>query len=70
MGRTGGIAIFRVQSFTITLRVRFDESTEQTIDFSPILAGELFGPLRDPELFHQVRVDSEAQTLVWPNSPR
>jgi hypothetical protein len=27
----------------------------------------LYGPLRDLELFNQVRIDSEAHTLVWPN---
>src|SRR5207253_6117809 len=30
-----------------TLCVRFDDTTEQTIDFEPILEGELYGPLRD-----------------------
>src|SRR5579863_2157903 len=30
-----------------TLRVGFDDGTEQVIDFQPVLAGELFGPLRD-----------------------
>ena len=63
--------IYRVRSFEIvsdyTLRVRFDDQTEQTIDFRPILAGELFGPLRDVELFDQVRIDPEVHTLVWPN---
>ncbi len=63
--------IYRVRSFDIvgafTLRVRFDDNTEQTIDFRPILAGELYGPLRDVELFNQVRIDREIQTLVWPN---
>src|SRR5437667_9436200 len=62
--------IYRVRSFDIvgafTLRVRFDDNTEQTIDFRPILAGELF-PLRNMELFNQVRIDREIQTLVWPN---
>ena len=33
----------------------------------PVLAGELYGPLRDLELFNQVRVDPEVETLVWPN---
>jgi len=33
----------------------------------PVLAGALFAPLRDPELFRQVRIDPEVQTLVWPN---
>ena len=63
--------IYRVRSFEIvsayTLRVCFDDSTGQTIDFRPILAGELYGPLRDRRLFNQVRIDPEAGTLVWPN---
>jgi hypothetical protein len=64
-------AIHRVSSFKIeapyTLRVGFDDSTEQVIDFQPVLAGELFGPLRDLTVFNQVRIDPEVSTLVWPN---
>jgi hypothetical protein len=63
--------IFRVTAFEIveacTLCVVFDDASEQTIDFSPVLRGELFGPLRDPALFSQVRIDPETKTLVWPN---
>ena len=63
--------IYRVVSFEIvapyTLRVQFDDQSEQTIDFQPVLAGELFHPLRDVELFNQVRIDPEVHTLVWPN---
>jgi hypothetical protein len=63
--------IYRVVSFEFapgyTLRVRFDDGTEQAIDFGPILAGELYGPLRDHELFRRVLVDPEVHTLVWPN---
>ena len=63
--------IYRVRAFEVvapyTLRVCFDDGTEQTIDFRPVLAGELYGPLRDPELFNQVRIDPEVETLVWPN---
>lgn len=63
--------IYRVRSFEIvsayTLRVRFDDNAEQTIDFRPILAGELYGPLRDLKLFNQVQIDREVHTLVWPN---
>ena len=63
--------IYRVTRFRIvrpyTLHVRFDDDTEQTIDFTPILAGELFGPLRDITLFDQVAIDPVAHTLVWPN---
>jgi len=63
--------ISHVRSFQIvapfTLHVEFDDGTTQTIDFRPVLAGQLFGPLRDVELFNQVRIDPEAKTLVWPN---
>jgi hypothetical protein len=63
--------IYRVHSFVIlspyTLRLQFDDETEQTINFRPVLAGELYGPLRDLSLFNQVRVDPEVHTLVWPN---
>ena len=63
--------ILRVQSFRIespyTLRVQFADGTEQVIDFRPVLAGELFGPLRDLQFFNQVRLDPEVHTLVWPN---
>jgi hypothetical protein len=63
--------ICRIRSFEIvgdyTLRVQFDDATEQTINFLPILAGELYAPLRDLGLFNQVRIDLEVHTLVWPN---
>jgi hypothetical protein len=63
--------IYRVSTFEIvasyTLRVCFDDGTEQTIDFRPVLAGELYGVLRNLELFAQVRIDPEVATLVWPN---
>ena len=40
---------------------------EIQMDPLPILAGELYGPLRDVELFNQVGIDQEVETLVWPN---
>jgi hypothetical protein len=45
----------------------FDDNTKQTIDFRPVLAGELYSPLPNLELINQVRIDSEVETLVWPN---
>ena len=63
--------IRRIVSFEIageyTLRVRFEDGVERTIDFAPVLSGELFAPLRDANLFRQVRLDPEAHTLGWPN---
>jgi Protein of unknown function (DUF2442) len=49
------------------LRISFDDGSEQTIDFRPVLAGELYGPLRNPNLFNAVKLDPEVHTLVWPN---
>jgi len=66
-----GHPLHRVRSFdrvgAHTLRVEFADGSRQTIDFPPVLAGELYGPLQDPELFGQVRLDPEVHTLVWPN---
>jgi hypothetical protein len=63
--------IHRVVSFEAvapyTLCIHFEDGTEQVIDFEPVLEGEIFAPLRDPELFRQVTIDPEADTLVWPN---
>jgi len=64
-------SIYRVRTFEnvapYTLRVKFDDNTEQVINFQPILTGELYRPLRDLNLFNQVRIDPEVNTLVWPN---
>ncbi len=63
--------IHRVRSFEIVgpyvLRVRFEDQTEQVIDFGPVLGGELYRPLRDLEVFNQVRLDPVAHTLTWPS---
>lgn len=63
--------LYRVTNFEIvgdyTLRVEFDDDTEQTIDFRPVMGGELWGPLHNLELFNQVEIDPIAHTLTWPN---
>ena len=63
--------IYRVVNLEIvgpyTLRVEFDDKTSQTIDFRPVLVGEMYGPLQDEKLFSQVEIDPEVHTLVWPN---
>jgi hypothetical protein len=64
-------AIHKVRSFDIvaayTLCVSFEDGKAQTIDFQPVLAGELYRPLRDVDVLNRVRIDPEARTLVWPN---
>ena len=63
--------IFRVCRVEVvapySLRVGFDDGTEQVIDFRPVLAGELFGPLSELSVFNEVTIDREVHTLVWPN---
>jgi len=49
------------------LRVGFDDGSSRAINLEPVLEGEIYGPLRDPEVFAQVAVDPEVRTLVWPN---
>ena len=50
-----------------TLRVRFDDGSERVINFEPVLYGPLFGALRDPIVFRQVKLNPAVGTLVWPN---
>jgi Protein of unknown function (DUF2442) len=50
-----------------TLKLQFEDGVTQTVDFEPVLHGELYGPLRDVKLFNQVRIDPEIRTIVWPN---
>jgi hypothetical protein len=63
--------IHRVTHFEIigdyTLRLTFDDQTEQMIDFEPILTGPIFGPLKDKKLFDQVMLEPNFGTLEWPN---
>lgn len=63
--------IYRVIAFQQTgafrLRIEFNDGLSRTIDFEPVLRGELFGPLHDPREFARVKLDPEVHTLVWPS---
>ena len=52
-----------------TLRVQFTDDTEQNINLKAVLAGELYGPLLNLQMFNQVSIDPEVKTIVWPNGP-
>jgi hypothetical protein len=62
--------LYRVTDYAIvgdyTLRIRFDDGTEQTIDFEPVLYGPVFAPLRELDQFNQVRLVEYAGCLEWP----
>jgi hypothetical protein len=50
-----------------TLRLRFDDGVVREVNLSDIMSGPMGEPLRDPEFFRRVRVDTELRTVVWPN---
>ncbi len=50
------------------LRLSFADGVGGVVDLDYLLGrGPIFEPLRDPDYFAQVRVDSEGGTIVWPN---
>ncbi len=50
-----------------TLRLVFEDETVRIVDLSPVLMGKRFGPLRDPEFFKQVTLNTDFETVQWPN---
>jgi Protein of unknown function (DUF2442) len=50
------------------LRVSFSDGAVKDVDVGGLLeAGGVFGPIRDSrDVFEQVRVNPEAQTVEWP----
>jgi hypothetical protein len=45
----------------------FHDGLEGSVDLSGELWGPMFEPLKNPEVFQQVKVDPELETVVWPN---
>ncbi len=49
------------------LRLSFTDGLVREVDLSGDLWGPMAEPLQDPAYFHQVSVDPELGTVVWPN---
>ena len=49
------------------IHLRFADGTEGDVDLSTELYGELFEPLKDPNVFERFSVDPDFHTLCWPN---
>ena len=66
-----GHPVHKITAFEIVgpyrIRIEFGDGLVRTIDFKPVLEGELYGPLRDLNQFNSVALDDEIHTLVWPN---
>ncbi|MCB0209927.1 MAG: DUF2442 domain-containing protein [Anaerolineae bacterium] len=48
------------------LRLIFDNDTVKDVDLQEELYGEVFEPLKDVELFKQVIVSPDTNTIEWP----
>ena len=49
-----------------TLWLKFDDGFERTINFEPVLYGEVFEPLRTLKIFNQVALNPDTGTIEWP----
>ena len=50
------------------LLVEFDNSEKKKYDISPLLAHEIFEPLKNPAFFKAVQVDQGGYGVVWSDS--
>jgi len=49
------------------LQLKFEDGTLREVDLTQHLDGEVFEPLRKPERFKSVRLNSDLDTIVWDN---
>jgi hypothetical protein len=49
------------------LRVTFSDRIIKEVDLVGELYGEIFEPLKDRDVFKQVRINVETNTIEWPN---
>jgi hypothetical protein len=49
------------------LRLTFSDGIVKEVDLAGELHGEVFEPLKDPEMFKQVKVNVDTNTIEWPN---
>jgi hypothetical protein len=49
------------------LRVFFEDGTNKVVDLRPYLDGPIFEPLKNLDFFRQVSVNTDIDTIVWPN---
>ncbi len=49
------------------LLLSFTNGVQKLVDVGPLLEGEVFEPLRDPERFAEACLDPICGTVAWPN---
>jgi len=63
------IGVRAVQPLTsFRVRLTFTDGAVREMDLEPYLRGPIFEPIRnDPQLFAAVQVDTDGDTITWPN---
>jgi len=49
------------------LKLVFEDGVTKIADLEPYLDGEVFEPLKDVDYFGKARLNSDIDTVVWPN---
>ena len=49
------------------IELEFNDGKIKIVDLEGILYGNVYGPLRNPDLFNELRVNTEISTIEWPN---
>ena len=49
------------------LRLTFEKNVIKIVDLKNHLDGEIFEPLKDLKYFQKVKINSDIDTIVWPN---
>jgi hypothetical protein len=49
------------------LRLQFNDGSVKEVNLRTKLYGEVFEPLKNLDLFRQVRLNPESHTVEWPN---
>lgn len=52
---------------TYSLKVAFNDGTTKRVNLRPLLWGEVFEQLRDPDRFSEVYLDEKMGTVAWPS---
>lgn len=50
------------------LKLRFNDDSVKVVDLHSYLDGPVFEPLRNPDYFRRVTLNSDIDTIVWPNN--
>jgi len=49
------------------IEVLFNNGQKGVADLSRVLKGKIFEPLKEKTVFAQLKIDTELETIVWPN---